>query len=342
MHLPISTSAARPLAGLAVVLAVAVALQAAQSGGTLTATVADAAGHPMPGATISVAAPDHRQAVHEVTDRVGRYAFNSLPAGSYTIVVSMDGFATFAREGIDVRPGAAVALNVTLAPRGRAVEPMATVGPPALPAPAVPVRIETPFGAIDLAIDTVHAPITAGNFLKYVDGGFYRDGRFYRTTRPDTYHPVLPDRPPMRIIQGGRARNVRPGIPPIPLERTSVTGLRHTVGVISMARNGPDTATSEFFILLDDQPSLDFGGKRFDDAQGAAAFGRVTAGLDVVRTINQQPVSDRQATPDNPLTHTQNLTPPVPITAVCRFPATTLATDGQTLTGTAQTGPGCS
>ena len=59
-------------------------------------------------------------------------------------------------------------------------------------------------------------------------------------------------------------------------------------GTLSMARGTPDSATTEFFILLDDQPSLDFGGQRFDDAQGAAAFGRVVAGLEVVRTIQQQ------------------------------------------------------
>jgi peptidyl-prolyl cis-trans isomerase A (cyclophilin A) len=79
------------------------------------------------------------------------------------------------------------------------------------------------------------------------------------------------------------------------------------VGVVSMARGGPDTATSEFFILLNDQPSLDFGGMRFDDGQGAAAFGRVVAGLDIVRKIQQQPVKD------------QSLTPPVPITRISRF-----------------------
>jgi peptidyl-prolyl cis-trans isomerase A (cyclophilin A) len=183
----------------------------------------------------------------------------------------------------------------------------------------VTVRLQTPFGDIDIAVDGVHAPITAANFLKYVDGGFYDGGRFHRTTRPDTYHPMLPNRPPMEIIQGGINPTAHPGLPPIPLERTSVTGLKHVVGVVSMARGGPDTATSDFFIMIDDQPSLDFGGKRFDDAQGAAAFGRVVAGMDVVKRIQQQPVSDRAPTPDNPLTHTQNLTPPVPIVKACRL-----------------------
>lgn len=155
---------------------------------------------------------------------------------------------------------------------------------------AVAVRIETALGTIDVALDTAHAPITAGNFLKYVDAGLYDGGRFYRVTRPDNYTPTPPNRPMMEIIQGGIDPSKRlQALAPIPLERTSVTGLKHVAGTISMARGtSADTATSDFFILLDDQPSLDFGGKRFDDEQGAAAFGHVTGGLDVVRKIQQQ------------------------------------------------------
>jgi peptidyl-prolyl cis-trans isomerase A (cyclophilin A) len=150
------------------------------------------------------------------------------------------------------------------------------------------VRIETAMGEITVAVDTKRAPITSGNFLKYVDGGLYNGGRIYRVTRPDNYKPVPPNRPAMALIQGGidPARS-KERFAAIPLERTSVTGIKHVVGTIGMARGTPDSATSEFFILLDDQPSLDFGGMRFDDGQGSAAFGRVVAGLDVVRKINQ-------------------------------------------------------
>ena len=170
------------------------------------------------------------------------------------------------------------------------------------------VRIETSFGQIDLAIDTKRAPVTAANFLKYVDAGLYDSGRFHRATRPDNYQPTPPNRPPMELIQGGINTDRREeGFPPIPLERTSVTGLKHVVGIVSMARGAEaDTARSDFFILLDEQPSLDFGGKRFDDGQGAAAFGRVVSGLDVVRKIQQQPVQG------------QNLTPPVAIQKIAR------------------------
>lgn len=170
------------------------------------------------------------------------------------------------------------------------------------------VRLETPYGTIDLAIDTLRAPVTASNFLKYVDAGLYDGGRFHRATRPDNYTPAPPNRPMMEIIQGGINPDRRAeGFPAIPLERTSVTGLKHVIGTVSMARgNTADTARSDFFILLDDQPSLDFGGKRFDDGQGGAAFGRVVSGLDVVRKIQQQPVQG------------QSLTPPVPITKAYR------------------------
>ena len=78
---------------------------------------------------------------------------------------------------------------------------------------------------------------------------------------------------------------------------TSVTGLKHVDGTISMARDGPDTATTEFFICVGDQPELDFGGKRNPDGQGFAAFGHVTAGMDVVRRIQQAPATAQRLSP---------------------------------------------
>ena len=178
------------------------------------------------------------------------------------------------------------------------------------------VRIETEHGSIDIAVDTKRAPITAGNFLKYVDGKFYDGGRFHRATRPDNYTPNPPDKPAMEIIQGGINPERRSdGFPPIALERTSVTGLKHVVGTVSMARGAAaDTARSDFFICLDDQPSLDFGGKRFDDGQGGAAFGRVVKGLDVVRRIQQQPTNKEGQTP----MAKQTLAPVITITRMAR------------------------
>jgi len=178
------------------------------------------------------------------------------------------------------------------------------------------VRIETPLGNIDVAIDATHAPITTANFLKYVDAKLYDGGQFHRATRPDNYVPAPPDRPAMEIIQAGINPERRAeGFAPIALERTSVTGLKHVVGTISMARGDQaDTARSDFFICLDDQPSLDFGGKRFADAQGAAAFGRVLKGMDVVRRIQQQPTNTDADKPAGK----QTLRPPVTITRIAR------------------------
>jgi peptidyl-prolyl cis-trans isomerase A (cyclophilin A) len=182
------------------------------------------------------------------------------------------------------------------------------------------VRIETAHGNIEIAVDTKRAPVTAENFLKYVDGGFYDGGRFHRATRPDNYTPAPPDKPAMAIIQGGiNPERRRDGFPAIPLERTSVTGLKHVVGTVSMARTpAADSARSDFFICLDDQPSLDFGGKRFDDGQGGGAFGRVVKGMDVVRKIQQQPVAKDTSTPAGTLT--QRLDPPATITRMSRIP----------------------
>lgn len=175
----------------------------------------------------------------------------------------------------------------------------------------VPVRISTSLGDIDIVVDVGRAPITAGNFLRYVDAGLYDGGSFYRVTRPGTYTPHPPNRPMMNLIEGHPSTANQPkGFPPIPLERTSVTGLRHVAGTVSMGREGPDSATSDFFILLDDQPSLDFGGKRFDDAQGTAAFGHVVSGLEVVRKIHEQG-------PTQTARHDYLVTP-VPITSVRR------------------------
>ena len=166
----------------------------------------------------------------------------------------------------------------------------------------VTVVIETESGVIDAEIDTVQAPVTAANFLKYVDAGYYNGGQFHRTVKPDN-QPNNPVK--IEVIQAG-VKSGMPEFPPIALERTSVTGLLHHDGTISMARNGPDTATSDFFICIGDQPSLDFGGKRNPDGQGFAAFGKVVRGMDVVRKIQAAPAQE------------QNLTPPVRILNISR------------------------
>lgn len=180
----------------------------------------------------------------------------------------------------------------------------------------VVVRIETAHGHIDVAVDTRRAPITAANFLKYVDAKFYDGGRFHRATRPDNYPPAPPDRPAMAIVQADTdPQRSKDKFPPIPLERTSATGLTHKAGTLSMPRGAEaDSATSGFVICLEDTPSLDFGSKRYPDGQGFAAFGRVVKGMDVVRRIQQQPTNKEGQTP----MARQTLTPVIPITRMSR------------------------
>src|ERR1700730_11996935 len=98
----------------------------------------------------------------------------------------------------------------------------------------VVVRIETALGDIMIGVDVAHAPVTSANFLKYVDGGFYTNGRFPRATRSDNYTVTLPNRPLLECIQAGINPDRQPqGFPPIALERTSVTGLEHIIGTVS-------------------------------------------------------------------------------------------------------------
>ncbi len=160
----------------------------------------------------------------------------------------------------------------------------------------VHVLFHTEMGDIEVEVDTVHAPVTAENFLRYVDKGFYGGGSFYRTV---TMQNQPQNNMKIEVIQGGnRPREAADDFPAIPLERTNKTGLKHVDGAISMARATPDSATSEFFICVGDQPELDFGGKRNPDGQGFAAFGRVVKGMNVVRKIQQSPADGQTLTPE--------------------------------------------
>ena len=167
----------------------------------------------------------------------------------------------------------------------------------AAPPPDDPVRvvIETDLGAIELEVDIGRAPVTAENFLRYLDGGHYDGGTFFRTVHAENQPD---DSIRIAVIQGGRNPDAAAeSFPAIALERTSETGLKHVDGVISMGRTGPDTATDSFFICIGDQPSLDFGGMRNPDGQGFAAFGKVIAGMDVVRAIHRAPYEAQRLTP---------------------------------------------
>lgn len=171
----------------------------------------------------------------------------------------------------------------------------------------VPIVIQTTAGTIEATLNDQKAPKTTANFLRYVDAQRYQGGQFHRTVK------TTPDNQPqstvkIEVIQGGVNPTFKDQAtwPAIALERTSVTGLKHLDGTISMARSAPDSATSDFFICIGDQPSLDLGGKRNPDLQGFAAFGQVTKGMDVVKKIQMSPAKE------------QNLDPPVRIISITR------------------------
>ena len=148
------------------------------------------------------------------------------------------------------------------------------------------VALETGAGRMVLELELERAPLTVCNFLSYVTDGDYEAGSFFRTVVSETN-----DNPhPIDVIQAATPRGADDTLrPPIPLERTRDTGLAHVAGAVSMARDGPDTGTSSFFIVTQDTPSLDFGGGRNPDGQGFAVFGRLVEGLDIARRIQMSP-----------------------------------------------------
>jgi len=147
------------------------------------------------------------------------------------------------------------------------------------------VVLETALGDITLEIETGRAPVTAANFLRYVDERRFDGIVFYRAMRLDWGEQ------PNGLIQGGTQYDPKRVLPPIAHEPTSLTGVLHTAGAISMARYEPGSATGDFSIMLSDQPGLDADplSEDPDIKAGFAAFGHVLAGMDVVRAIFDAP-----------------------------------------------------
>ena len=155
------------------------------------------------------------------------------------------------------------------------------------------IVIQTELGDIKVELYEKEAPVTVANFLSYVDSSAFTNSTFYRTVTPDN-QPNNDVK--IEVIQGGLYEEDRM-FPPIEHESTDKTGILHKNGVISMARNEPGTATSEFFICVGDQPELDFGGKRNPDGQGFAAFGKVIDGMGVVKRIHNWPENRQMLDP---------------------------------------------
>jgi peptidyl-prolyl cis-trans isomerase A (cyclophilin A) len=158
---------------------------------------------------------------------------------------------------------------------------------------SVTCEFKTSLGNFVVELFPHNAPITCDNFLKYVDAKLYDSTDFFRVQNLQNQ-----DNRPVKIevIQGGVVDSLK-CFPRIHHENTVQSGILHKDGVLSMARGDTGTATSSFFICINDQPELDFGGKRNPDRQGFAAFGKVVQGMDVVRKIYSQPFNGQFFTP---------------------------------------------
>lgn len=167
------------------------------------------------------------------------------------------------------------------------------------------LSFSTSYGDIEVELYAEQAPQTVANFIRYVQAGYYEDATFFRTLRSDN-QPKVPVK--ISVIQAqAHLTSAAQVFPPIPLERTSDTGLKHVDGTLSMARLEPDTATHHFFVCIGDQPELDYGGKCHPDGQGFAAFAKVIKGMDSIHRIHQLPAEEQEIRPPVKLQHVTRL-----------------------------------
>jgi len=152
------------------------------------------------------------------------------------------------------------------------------------------VLMQTSMGEIVIELYPQQAPKSVANFLQYVDEGFYNGTIFHRVI--DGF-----------MIQGGgftqdfEKKDTRP-----PIMNEADNGLRNKIGTLAMARTPePHSATSQFFINVANNTSLDFREKT-PRAWGYAVFGRVVKGMEVVKAIKGVPTTSRGMYRDVPAT----------------------------------------
>lgn len=174
------------------------------------------------------------------------------------------------------------AIAVAASPLAAQTMPVAPPAPSAAPDPALPrVAIDTSDGRFVIAVESVKAPVTAANFLRYVDQKRLDGTTVYRVSHVATR---------FGFIQFGASGDPKRSLPPIRHEPTTLTGVKHLDGTISTARLAPGTARGEFTIMLGDQPGLDADPSKPGDNLGFAAFGHVVEGMDVVLRIFDAPI----------------------------------------------------
>jgi peptidyl-prolyl cis-trans isomerase A (cyclophilin A) len=169
------------------------------------------------------------------------------------------------------------------------------------------VRIETDKGAILVELADDKAPITAANFLRYVDAKRWDGAVFYRSSK-------APGAPEDGFIQAGIKDGAKL-FPPIAHESTTMTGLRHVEGSLSLPRFAPGTGQGEFTIYLNETPAMDAQPTWPGDNLGYAVFGQVVEGMDVVRLIHGLPTGGAA---QNAVMNGEILDPPVVIRSAAR------------------------
>ena len=175
------------------------------------------------------------------------------------------------------------------------------------PAQDVKVALDTSAGRITVAVHVSKAPVTARNFLRYVDEKRLDGTSFYRAVGTTDYG----------FVQGGTQNDPARIRPPIAHEPTTQTGLTHDDGALSMARYAPGSATGDFFIVLGKMPSMDAQPASPGDNQGFAVFAHVVDGMDIVRMVLSAPKSP---TAGEGVMKGQMLQQPVRIIAAHRLP----------------------
>jgi peptidyl-prolyl cis-trans isomerase A (cyclophilin A) len=170
-------------------------------------------------------------------------------------------------------------LALLVVPAFAQTAPTPALAPPTAGDPLPRVAVQTTVGRFVVEADIKRAPISAGNFLRYVDQKRLDGLTFYRVVKVDTR---------FGFVQFGTNGDPKRTLPPVKHEPTTLTG----IGVLSTPRLRPGTARGDFTIMLGDQrPSMDADPAKPGDNLGYAAFGRVVEGMDVVLKIFDAPVS---------------------------------------------------
>jgi cyclophilin family peptidyl-prolyl cis-trans isomerase len=204
-------------------------------------------------------------------NRENNCAFSDKPDCQRTVLIKFE-----------VKPPAGAA-DTPPAPEAFAAAPTGRPATRPFPDAAhVEVVLETSLGPVTIALETGRAPITAGNFLRYVDEGRFAGTAFYRAV------DIPGERTPAGLVQGGTRGDPKKVRAPIAHEPTSATGLSHVHGAVAMAMAEPGTADGDFFVMIEDQKAFDADPAASEPAwrNGFAVFGHVVAGMDVIAAIH--------------------------------------------------------